>query len=86
MAYTDVYSLAATLYQLLSGEKPPSVRDRSLARAKLKPPQEVNPQSTRSHESGDSPRDGVSPGRTSPNNAGMVGFIGGCASNSPTLA
>ncbi|MEQ9553300.1 MAG: hypothetical protein RIM23_27215 [Coleofasciculus sp. G3-WIS-01] len=43
-AYTDVYSLAATLYQLLTGEKPPSVRDRSLARAKLKPPQEVNPQ------------------------------------------
>ncbi|MEQ9232552.1 serine/threonine protein kinase [Coleofasciculus sp. E2-BRE-01] len=43
-AYTDVYSLAATLYQLLTGEKPPSVRDRSLARAKLKPPQDVNPQ------------------------------------------
>jgi serine/threonine protein kinase len=43
-AYTDVYSLAATLYQLLTGEKPPSVRDRSLGRAKLKPPQDVNPQ------------------------------------------
>ena len=43
-AYTDVYSLAATLYQVLTGEKPPSVRDRSLARAKLKPPQDVNPQ------------------------------------------
>lgn len=42
--YTDVYSLAATLYFLLTKQIPPSAMQRSLAKAKLVPPKEINPQ------------------------------------------
>ncbi|WP_392533949.1 serine/threonine protein kinase [Nostoc sp. C117] len=43
-AFTDVYSLAATLYNLLTGEEPPSVQDRSRRRTQLRRPKEINPQ------------------------------------------
>lgn len=43
-SYTDVYSLAATLYFLLTKQIPPSAMERSLAKAKLLPPKEINPQ------------------------------------------
>ncbi len=43
-AYTDVYSLAATLYFLLTGQVPPSAMERSEGKAQLKAPNEINPQ------------------------------------------
>jgi len=43
-AYTDVYSLAATLYFLLTKEVPPSAEKRSRNKAKLVPPKEINSQ------------------------------------------
>jgi eukaryotic-like serine/threonine-protein kinase len=42
-AYTDVYSLAATLYDLLTGKKPVSAVKRKLNNARLLAPKEVNP-------------------------------------------
>jgi serine/threonine protein kinase len=42
-AYTHVYSLAATLYDLLTGEVPVSAEARKLRGAKLTSPQEKNP-------------------------------------------
>lgn len=41
--WTDVYSLAATLYMLLTGEKPVSSCDRKDQNIGLKPPKEHNP-------------------------------------------
>ncbi|MBX9255618.1 serine/threonine protein kinase [Desmonostoc muscorum CCALA 125] len=41
-AFTDVYSLAATLYNLLTGEEPPSVQDRSRKKVQLKRPKDIN--------------------------------------------
>jgi serine/threonine-protein kinase len=43
-AYTDVYSLAATLYVLLTGQMPVKAVDRKNAKASLIPPKEINPQ------------------------------------------
>jgi serine/threonine protein kinase len=43
-AYTDVYSLAATLYFLLTKEVPPSAEKRSRNKAKLVPPKQINSQ------------------------------------------
>ncbi|BAZ29359.1 protein kinase [Cylindrospermum sp. NIES-4074] len=43
-AYTDVYSLAATLYNLLTGEIPTSAKERLQNNAPLKEPRELNPQ------------------------------------------
>lgn len=42
-AYTDVYGLAATLYQLLTGQVPVSAIKRKDADARLIPPKEINP-------------------------------------------
>ncbi|AKG21644.1 serine/threonine protein kinase [Calothrix sp. 336/3] len=42
-AWTDIYSLAATLYILLTGEKPVSSCDRQDNNIGLKPPKEHNP-------------------------------------------
>ncbi|MFB2973915.1 serine/threonine protein kinase [Aerosakkonema sp. BLCC-F183] len=42
--YTDVYSLAATLYVLLTGKLPTSARDRKLSNISLIPPKDINPQ------------------------------------------
>lgn len=41
--YTDVYSLAATLYNLLTGEEPPSAKERSRKQIQLKRPKDINP-------------------------------------------
>jgi len=43
-AYTDVYSLAATLYYLLTGEAPISAIKRKHDNQPLVPPKEINPQ------------------------------------------
>lgn len=43
-AYTDIYSLAATLYFLLTKEVPPSAEKRSRNKAKLVPPKQINSQ------------------------------------------
>ncbi|MFP5273813.1 serine/threonine protein kinase [Coleofasciculus sp.] len=43
-AYTDVYSLAATLYFLVTGEIPPTAMDRCLSKARLIPPKQINEQ------------------------------------------
>lgn len=42
--YTDVYSLAATLYFLVTGEVPPKAMDRCLSKARLIPPKQINEQ------------------------------------------
>ncbi len=41
-AVTDVYALAATLYNLLTGVVPPNAMNRSLGKAQLVPPQNLN--------------------------------------------
>ena len=41
-AFTDVYSLAATLYHLLSGQMPPAASDRAMG-VQLRPLRELNP-------------------------------------------
>ncbi|MDJ0798409.1 MAG: serine/threonine-protein kinase [Calothrix sp. MO_167.B12] len=43
-AYTDVYSLAATLYNLLTGQKPISAKERLQNNAPLAAPKELNSQ------------------------------------------
>ncbi len=43
-AYTDIYSLAATLYVLLTGKIPVSAIKRKLNHVNLDPPQKLNPQ------------------------------------------
>ncbi|WP_392531657.1 serine/threonine protein kinase [Nostoc sp. C117] len=45
-AYTDVYSLAATLYNLLTGQLPTSAKERLQNNISLKEPRELNPQIT----------------------------------------
>ncbi len=42
-AATDIYSLAATLYYLLTGQKPASAMDRKVGTASLSPPKTINP-------------------------------------------
>lgn len=41
-AYSDVYGLAATLYQLLTGETPPGAYARKVNQQRLVPPKELN--------------------------------------------
>ncbi|MDJ0734744.1 MAG: serine/threonine-protein kinase [Nostocaceae cyanobacterium] len=43
-AYTDVYSLAGTLYNLLTGQKPISAKERLQNQTPLPAPKELNPQ------------------------------------------
>lgn len=43
-AYTDVYSLAATLYVLLTGKVPVSAKERQLSQIRLTAPKQHNPQ------------------------------------------
>lgn len=43
-AYTDVYSLAASLYFLVTGQEPPTAMDRSLSKVRLIPPKQINSQ------------------------------------------
>lgn len=42
--YTDVYSLAATLYVLLTGKMPEDAKERKFSNAHLIPPKTLNPQ------------------------------------------
>ena len=42
-AFTDIYSLAATLYHLLTGQMPPAASDRAMG-VMLRPVRELNPQ------------------------------------------
>lgn len=42
-AFTDIYSLAATLYHLLTGQMPPSASDRAMG-VQLRPVREISPQ------------------------------------------
>lgn len=43
-AYTDIYSLAGTLYFLLTGQIPPTAMDRSQGGARLTAPKQINSQ------------------------------------------
>jgi eukaryotic-like serine/threonine-protein kinase len=43
-SYTDIYSLAGTLYFLLTGQIPPTAMERSQGRARLTPPKQINSQ------------------------------------------
>lgn len=40
---SDLYSLGATLYQLLTGQSPPSAQERFLEPDALRPPRQINP-------------------------------------------
>ena len=43
-AYTDIYFLGATLYVLLTGQKPADAMERKVNNVRLIPPKEINPQ------------------------------------------